>query len=128
MKLKLDASVFDSLVNDWCYAEGDYRTFCKTYNKAKDAREYWKNPTKWDNDYWTKSRAADAAWYALRNACDLIGLEVMAVISVFKSIRRNAQYQNGWNHEAHFNYNRFYEFEGKRTGSIESFCDLCRAQ
>lgn len=128
MDLRLDMSVFDSVVNEWCYAEGDYRTFCKTYNKAKESREYWKNPTKWDSDYWTKSRAADAAWYAMRNVCDLVGLNVSAVVAVFKSIRRNAQYQNGWNHEARFAYNRFYEFDGKRTGSVESFCDLCRAQ
>lgn len=125
MVVNVDMSVFDAVVYDWCYAEGEYRTFCKAYTKAKKSGEYYRDSARWDRDYWDRSRSADAAWDALRQVCGLVNLNVNAVAAVFKSIRRNAQYQHRWAHEARFNYNRQFQFEAKRAGSIESFFDLC---
>ena len=125
--IKLDMSAFDAACADYCYYVSEFKTFAKHYSEIRHTKEFWDNCIQIDADYWKKSAEADRAWDTLRLMCQLVGLDMVSVLRVFKAIRRNSQYQHGWEVEAHFNYDRMYEFEQKRPGSIESFCDLCRA-
>lgn len=126
--INLNMSAFNQAVSEYCYAEFDYQTFAKHYSRIRYTEEYYNNKARYESDYWRKYAESNCAYSALRLLCELVGLEMLSVLRVYKSIRRNAQYQNGWNHEAQFNYNRCFEFEPKRPGSIESFCDLCRVK
>ena len=124
----LNMGVLDSVVSEWCYAKGDYELIAAWFRKNRYTSAYYDNREKRDREYWEKSHAEDAAWSQLLNVSRVVGLDPSAVVAVFKSIRRNAQYQHAWNHEAKFGNNRYWDFEQKRPGSVESFCDLCRAK
>ena len=128
--IKLDMSAFDQACSDYCYYSEEYETFAKSYKQLKReacaAADYMED-IKIDCEYWRKYAERDRAWDALRLMCQLVRLNPDAVLRVFKAIRRNSQYQHAWDFEAHFSYDRTFEFEDKRPGSIESFCDLCRA-
>ena len=126
-RIKLNMSAFDEAVSNYCYCESDFRTYAKRYSEIRYTKEYFDHKERIESDYWRKSAESDSAWYALRVLCNLVGLDALSVLRVYKSIRRNAQYQNAWKKEAHFSDNRYFEFERKKTGSIESFCDACRA-
>lgn len=128
MTIKTEA--FNQAVYDYCYAENDFRTYAVQYSKMRRTPEWWGSTSEYrkgvEAEYWKKSALSDAAWNTLRLLSDLVGLDPVAVLAVFKAIRRNSQYQNNWEREAHFSNNRYFEFEGKRPGSVESFCNLCR--
>lgn len=127
-RIRLNMSAFDQAVSDYCAAEADYQTGAKQYQRIRYTQEYYANKAKYESDYWRRYEASDHAYSALRLLCDLVGLDVLSVLRVYKSIRRNSQYQHGWEREAHFSSDRYFEFEPKKAGSIESFCDLCKAQ
>lgn len=126
--IKLNMSAFDRAVYDYCYAEHEYRAFCQQYKRVRYTEEYYAHKDKYEGDYWRKYAESNCTYSALRLMCELVGLDVLSVLRVFKAIRRNAQYQHNWEREAHFNNDRYFEFESKRTGSIESFCDLCKVK
>lgn len=126
--VKLNLSAFYDAVYNYCCAEQDYHTFCQQYKRVRYTGEYYANKDKYEGDYWRKYAESNSAYSALCFMCDLVGLDVLSVLRVFKAIRRNAQYQQKWEREAHFNNDRYFEFESKRTGSIESFCDLCKVK
>ena len=125
--INLDVETLNYVVSEWCYAHGEYELIAAWFRKYRYTSKYYDNREKYEKEYDQKSRADSAAWSQLYAVSKVVGLDPRAVVAVFKSIRRNAQYQHGWNHEAQFNYNRFFEWEDKRPGSVESFCDLCRA-
>lgn len=125
--IKLNMSAFDQAVYDYCYAEQEYQTFAKHYSSIRYTGEYYAHKEKYESEYWRKYAESQGAYSALRLMCNLVGFDILSVLRVFKSIRRNAQYQNNWEREAHFCCDRYFEFERKRTGSVESFCDLCKA-
>lgn len=129
--IQINPDILSEAVSNYCEAEGDYRTYAVALAKRRHTAEWWgateAQRAEQNGTYWQKSRASDEAWTALRLTCRVVGLDPSAVLPVFKSIRRNCQYQNGWEREAHFSRNRYFEWESKKPGSVESLVDLCRA-
>ena len=106
--------------SDFCYNEQEYRLHLR---ECRQDRSLF-----YEREYHEKDVRAAMSCEVLQYMCMFAGLEFSSVLSVLKSIRRNSQYQHAWGKEAHFNSDRYFEFENKRPGSIESFCDLCKAE
>ena len=90
-KIKLNMDAFSQAFEDYCYCEQSFKLYAKQYSKIKYTKEYFDNRVKYDRDYWVKYAESNAAWDSMRFLCQLVNLDCSAVLSVFKSMRRNMQ-------------------------------------
>jgi len=108
-----DVNTLRNAAEAYCYEQQDYMSFCKDYKSARESgsAEYWGHKQAMDRAYDRKYDSASAAYDKLLGLCALVGADLLTVLRVEKSIRRNSQYHHAWERSAHLGCSWYWQGE-----------------